>query len=263
METVLITGATSGIGYEIAKQFAYRGEHLVLVSRNYEALAQIKNDFKKEFNCKVDIFSCDLSLNYKAVYDFCSFAKLDISILVNNAGFGDFGLFVDADIDKLTNMIDLNDKALVGLTYLFLQDMLKANRGTILNVGSVASFVPGPYMAVYYASKAFVSSFSLALRQELKDRNIKVCMLAPSPTKSNFWLRANATTSDLYNKGLARTPLDAAKTAMRLIDSNKAYSIDGLPYKIITQIGRLMPLTLITKIIGFIQSKTKINKKSL
>ena len=125
----------------------------------------------------MEILACDLVKDPKAVYDYCHEKGIEVSVLVNNAGYGDYKKFVDADLDKLLGMIDLNNKALVALTHYFVKDMKEMGYGHIINVGSVASFMPGPYMAVYYASKAFVMSFSLALREELKKDSIKVSVL--------------------------------------------------------------------------------------
>lgn len=261
MSRVLITGASSGIGKELAKQFAMRKHDLVLVARRQELLDELKEKLIKRYKIDVQYFVCDLTKKPKEVYDFCKKNKLSIDVLVNNAGYGDFGNFIDSDLDKNLKMIDLNNKALVSLTYYFLKDMKENGYGHILNVGSVASFVPGPYMAVYYATKSFVMSFSLSLREELRKDNIRVSVLCPAPTKSDFWKVANGKTSKAYNNSYARKPSDAAKTGYDIFEKNKAYAIDGLSYKVLFTIARHLPLELCARAVAYVQKSTKTKKK--
>ena len=253
MKTVLITGASSGIGKELAKQFAIRGYCLVLVARRQELLESLQEELINEYKVDVKYFVCDIAMNPKDVYNYCKENNIKIDILVNNAGYGDYGKFIDCDLDKALGMIELNNSALVSLTYYFIHDMKENGYGHILNVGSVASFVSGPYMAVYYATKAFVMSFSMAIRQELKKDNIHVSVLCPGPTKTEFFKVANAS----YAEEFARSSEDVAKTGMKIIDENKAYAVDGLAFKIMIGIVRHMPIELAARAVGFIQSKTK------
>ena len=263
MKYVLITGASSGIGKEFAKQFAKHGYNLLLVARRLELLQSLKEELLKEYNCNVEILAKDICEDCKAVYDYCVNNDFKISVLVNNAGFGDYGRFIDSDIDKYMEMIELNNKALVALTYYFIKDMKESGYGHIINVGSVASFMPGPYMAVYYATKAFVLSFSLALREELKNDNIHVSVLCPAPTKTDFWKVANGETTSVYDNIFSRSPEDAAKTGYDMFEKNKAYAIDGLAYKFMIGIVRYMPLELAARTLGYIQSKTKDKKNDV
>lgn len=257
MKAVLVTGASSGIGKELARQFAYRGYNLILVARREDLLKQIEEEFIEEYHIEVDHFACDLSKDPKAVYDFCKEKGYTVTVLINNAGYGDYGAFIESDLDKALGMIDLNNKALVSLTYYFVQDMKKNGYGHIINTGSVASFIPGPYMAVYYATKSFVMSFSMALREELRKDGIHVSVLCPAPTKSDFWTRANGETAAVYDNILARTSLDAAKTGYSLFESNKPYAIDGASYKFLIGLARHLPLELCARAVGLVQSKTK------
>ena len=257
MKVVLITGASSGIGKELAKQFASHGYDLVLTARREKLLQEFCEELRNEYRVQADYFVCDLVKDPKAVYDFCKQKGYTVSVLVNNAGYGDYGRFDASDLDKDLGMIELNNKALVALTYYFLNDMKKQGYGHILNTGSVASFIPGPYMAVYYATKAFVMSFSMALREELRKENIRVSVLCPAPTKSDFWEVANGETTAVYDNILARTCKDAAKTGYEIFEKNKAYAIDGKAYKLIIGAARLMPIELAARAVGFIQSKTK------
>ena len=260
MKVVLVTGASSGIGKEFARQFAYRGYNLVLVARRKELLEEMKEEFVSEYKVNVDYLACDLTDDPKAVYDFCREKDYDVSVLINNAGYGDYGSFIESDLDKALGMIELNNKALVALTYYFIKDMRNAGYGHVINIGSVASLIPGPYMAVYYATKAFVMSFSMALREELRKDNIKVSVLCPAPTKSDFWKVANGETTSIYNNVFSRTAVDAAKTGYELFTSNRPYAIDGMPYKLAIGLARHLPLELCARAVGFIQSRTKKKK---
>lgn len=257
MKVVLITGASSGIGKELAKQFAAHDYDLVLTARRENLLQEFCEELRNDYQIQVDYFACDLAKDPKAVYDFCKEKGYTVTVLVNNAGYGDYGRFDVSDLDKDLGMIELNNKALVALTYYCLKDMKKQGYGHILNTGSVASFIPGPYMAVYYATKAFVMSFSMALREELRKEDIRVSVLCPAPTKSAFWEVANGETTAVYDNILARTCEDAAKTGYEIFEKNKAYAIDGKAYKFIIGAARLMPIELAARAVGFIQSKTK------
>ena len=257
MKVVLITGASSGIGKELARQFAAHDYDLVLTARRETLLQELCEELRNEYRIQVDYFACDLAKDPKAVYDFCKEKGYTVSVLVNNAGYGDYGRFDESNLDKDLGMIELNNKALVALTYHCLNDMKKQGYGHILNTGSVASFIPGPYMAVYYATKAFVMSFSMALREELRKENIRVSVLCPAPTKSAFWEVANGETTAVYDNIFARTCEDAAKTGYEIFEKNKAYAIDGRVYRFMIGAARLMPIELAARAVGFIQSKTK------
>ena len=151
---VLITGASGGIGAELARLFAKDGYNLLLVARRLEKLNELKAELEAEFQIQVKTFAQDLSTidSAKNVFDFASAQNLSIDILVNNAGFGDFGLFAQSNLQKLQQMIQLNIAALTDLTHYFLPQMIFRKKGKILNVASIASFMPGPKMAVYYAT---------------------------------------------------------------------------------------------------------------
>lgn len=260
MKYVLITGASSGIGKEFAFKFAEKGYNLILVARRENMLAEIRDELIEKYSSNVDYFACDIAKDPKAVHDYCLEKGYKVSVLVNNAGFGDYGRFDEADLDKMMAMIELNNKALVALTYYFIPEMKEENYGHIINTGSVASFMPGPYMAVYYATKAFVMSFSLALREELKHDNINVSVLCPAPTKSDFWSVANGETAAVYDNLFARSSKDAAKTGYEMFIKNKPYAVDGLPYKIMIQVVRHLPLELLARSVALVQSKTKKRK---
>ena len=257
MTNVLITGASSGIGKEFARAFAKRGFDLILVARNLDKLKELRQELKKDRQINVELFDIDLSLegSPEKLYEYCKENNLDVSILVNNAGFGDFGEFSEGDLNKYKNMIDLNDKTLMTLTYLFVKDMKKNRFGRIINVASVAAFMPGPFMAVYYASKAFVLSFSLALKEELKYDNIKFTVLCPGPVKTEFWDRAGVKMKGLKDKMLARTAKDVVKTAMKAFDSNKDVVVDGFFNKAAVSASQIFGDKIAAKTVARIQSK--------
>ncbi|MGG1400695.1 SDR family oxidoreductase [Bacillus salipaludis] len=200
--TALITGATSGLGYEFVKLFAADGYNLVLVARNQQKLEEIKHTFT---HIEVTIIAKDLSLPGAAKEVFQEAEKKDIQIdtLINNAGFGLMGNFDDLDLQKQSEMIQLNITALTELTYYFLPSLKQQNKARILNVASTAAFQPGPLMAVYYATKAYVLSFSEALVEELKGSSVTVTTLCPGATKTNFGSVASVEGTKMFSRAMS------------------------------------------------------------
>lgn len=186
--TALITGASSGIGLELANIHASRGGNLVIVARSREKLEALKLDLEIKYNVDVKVIVKDLGNRESAieVYDEVNEAGINIDYLINNAGFGGIGKFHERDLGRDLVMIDLNIVALTALTGLFLPDMVKSGRGRILNVSSTASLMPGPLQAVYFATKAYVTSFSNAIAEELYDTNVTVTALLPGATETEF-----------------------------------------------------------------------------
>ncbi|HEV2452627.1 MAG TPA: SDR family oxidoreductase [Verrucomicrobiae bacterium] len=187
-ETVLVTGASSGIGLELAKCFADEGCRLVLVARNRPALEELAAALKQKYRIETIVIPSDLSLPEAPTQLFQSLKDQNIAVdvLINNAGFGLHGRFAEMPLGRQLEIIKVNVIALTELTGLFLPHMIQMKGGGILNVGSVAGFVPGPNLAIYYASKAFVQSFSEALAEELAGTGVSVTVLCPGPTESNF-----------------------------------------------------------------------------
>lgn len=187
-ETVLITGASSGIGLELAKCFAADGANLILVARSTDALEKLAAELRNNFSIRAEVITADLTLTEAPAHIFATVKGrgLTVDVLVNNAGFGLHGPFAELPLKRQLEIVTVNISALVELTGLFLPEMISQNRGGILNVGSVAGFVPGPNMAVYFASKAFVLSFSEALDVELRGTNVTITNLCPGPTETNF-----------------------------------------------------------------------------
>ena len=184
----LITGASSGIGREFAHIHAANGGDLVIIARNEKKLTALKQELKNKYQTKAKVIVRDLTEADApaAIYKICKDSGLRIDYLINNAGFGGMGAFYQRDMQKDISMIKLNIIALTKLTRLFITDFISRNQGKILNVSSTASFVPGPFQAVYYATKAYVTFFSNAVSEELRETNVTVTNLMPGATKTNF-----------------------------------------------------------------------------
>lgn len=187
-ETVLVTGASSGIGLELARLFAADGAELILVARRTELLNQLAEELHTNHGTTSTVISLDLSEPDapQRLYDEVTAAQKQVDVLVNNAGFGQLGRFVDVPLERHLSMIQVNIAALTHLTYLFLPQMRERRQGAILNLGSTAAFQPGPNSAVYYATKAYVLSFSEALSTELRRSGVSVTCLCPGPTRTGF-----------------------------------------------------------------------------
>ncbi|MGN0626504.1 MAG: SDR family NAD(P)-dependent oxidoreductase [Oscillospiraceae bacterium] len=187
-KTALITGASGGIGYELAEIFAKHKNNLVLVARSEDKLNKIKEKLEKKYKISVLVIAKDLTEEGAAqsVYNEVKASGTDVDYLVNNAGFGDNNAFNDTALSVQENMVKLNVLALTQLTHLFGGDMKERGEGKILNIASIAAFSAGPYMSVYYASKAFVLSFSEAVAEELRPYGVTVTALCPGPTKTGF-----------------------------------------------------------------------------
>lgn len=255
-KTVLITGASSGIGLELAKLFSKDGYNLILVARSENKLEEIAKNLIKKYNINVHIIKEDLSKRESVKDLFLKVQQLGIRVttLVNNAGAGYCGLFHEIDIDKDEKMIGLNIEAITYLTKLFSKEMIKLKKGSILNVASTGSYEPGPYIAVYYASKAYVLSFSQALENELKPYGIKVCTLCPGATKTGF--SKNAGKKDI------KTAMSAEKTAeiaYRGFMKNKSVIIPGFFNKIAVLFCKLLPGKISAVVVRRIQEDATKN----
>ncbi len=242
---VLITGATSGIGYEFALTYAKEGKNLVLVARDSKKLKNIKLDFKKKYNIKVDIIPLDLSSIDATKKLISILGDTNINIVINNAGIGDYGKFVENDIDKIVSMINLNITTLTQITHHFAKVMSKNGGGKILNVASTASFQPVPTFAVYSATKAYVLSFSEAINYELKDSGVQVCALCPGPTATNFDKVANATDVAHLSKG-AMSSQDVAKAGIRQLQNNDMTYVVGFKNRLLAFASSINPFRKLT-----------------
>jgi uncharacterized protein len=253
--TVLITGASSGIGYELTKLFAEDGYNLVLIARSGDKLAEIANDLQKKYGITVNVIAKDLSLASapEEIYTQLQSESIEIGILVNNAGFASYGLFKDTDLNSELQMIQVNMTCLTHLTKLFLKDMLEEGYGKILNVASTAAFQPGPLMAVYFATKAYVLSFSEAIANELEGTGITVTALCPGPTESAFQQRAAMENSKLVKGQKIMDSQTVAKIGYRSLMEGKTVVIPGIKNQILTQSVRFAPRKIVTKIVRTMQ----------
>lgn len=185
---VLITGGSSGIGKSLAKVFASKNYSLILIARRSNKLEEIQKDLVSKFNIEVRIIKCDLTKekDFENLIEYIEKEKLQVSTLINNAGVGDFTLFRESEQNKNQQVIDLNIRAMVRLTHYFLPGMIKNNHGNILNIASMAAYMPGPYIAVYAAAKAFVLSFTHALASENKQYSLNISVLSPGDIETEF-----------------------------------------------------------------------------
>lgn len=247
-ETVLITGASSGIGLELAKCFAADGCRLILVARNTEALEKLAEELRRENGIEAIVLTADLSLpeTPKQIVEKLSAQKKSVDILVNNAGFGLQGAFAELPLRRQLEMLQVNVTALTELTGLFLPGMIERQGGGILNVGSVAGFLPGPNMAVYYATKAYVLSFTEALAGELAGTCLTLTVLCPGPTATNFSQVARGQkvrriqTSKMSAEAVARC-------GHRAYRNGKVLAVPGLGNQFLIFLTRIMPRWVIRK----------------
>jgi len=227
----LITGATSGIGYELAKLFANDGYSLVLVARATDRLQEVTDEFK-QLGVEVTPIAKDLFKDGAAqeVYDEVKSMGILIDVLVNDAGQGQVGLFTEVELQRHLDIVHLNVVSLVTLTKLFLDDMVKRDTGKVLQLGSIVSKTPAPYFAVYAASKAFVLSFSEALSYELKDTNVTMTCLMPGRTDTDFFHKADMTDTKEYQKQLD-DPAEVAKNGYEALMKGENRVISGMKNK--------------------------------
>ncbi len=240
MPKALITGASTGIGLEFAKIFARNGYELILVSRNLASLETIAKDLKTPTLC----IAKDLS-DTNQVKELCNQIS-DIDVLVNNAGFGDYGELINLDPDTQIEMINLNISALTYLTHIYAKRMAAKRSGRILNIASVASFLPGPMMATYYATKAYVLSFSYALAEELRPYQVQVSVCCPGPTHSKFGERARAKQSSAFRLPMSSTRV--AEITYKDLIKGQELIVTGKRNQLLTFIASVLPKKLSAKI---------------
>ena len=243
-KTALVTGATSGIGRELATLFAHDGYNLVLVGRNEDNLLEFGQQFEEQFGTKVTLIAKDFANDEagQQVYDEVKQQGIEVDVLVNNAGVGEYGLFAtETDLQTEMDIIHVNVIALVKLTKLFLKDMVQRNDGKILMLGSVASVIPNPMMAVYGATKSFIYSFSEALRNEIEDTNVTLTVLMPGATDTDFFNKAGATNTVAQEKALETSAADVAKTGYDALMSGKDKVIHGVANKASVAMAHLLP----------------------
>jgi uncharacterized protein len=253
--TALITGASVGIGLELAKEFAAGGHDLVLTARNQPKLEELAEQLRAEHRVAVSILPSDLSRPEAPVGIFNALAgsSTGIDVLVNNAGFGNHGPFAELDVTQSLAMLQVNIVALTHLTRLFLPGMIERHSGKILNVASTAAFQPGPYMSIYYASKAYVLSFSEALAEELRGSGIGVTALCPGPTITEFQKRAGIENTPLFQNN-TMTAQAVARAGYAGLMRGKRIVIPGLKNRLLATAARFGPRGMVTRAVA------KLNK---
>lgn len=255
MNTSLITGASSGIGEAFARRLAALGRNVFLVARSEDKLVTLCNELGRENRVRAQYFVLDLSQPDAGERLFAEVEKrgLEIDLLVNNAGFGSMGDFVKLDQARELNMIDLNVKALVDLTYRFLAPMRQRKRGAIINVASTAGFQPVPFMATYAATKAFVLSFSEAIWEENRPYGIEVLALCPGVTETNFFEAAHGHKPPAR---AAQTADEVVDTAMKALGRGKGHVVSGLSNLVMVEAERLIPRSVVVKVAGRMMRKS-------
>ena len=251
MLKAIVTGASSGIGRDIAKELAKRNIELILVSRNLEKMQKVKDQIK---NVPVEIISKDLSIEQNCIDLFEQVKDQKIDIVINNAGFGAFGEFTEIPLEKELNMIKTNIVGMHILTKLFLQKMKKENSGYILNVASIAGFMPGPLMSGYYASKSYVVRLTQAIKEELRREKskVKVGVLCPGPVDTNF----NNVAGVKFKMQSLSSEYVAKYTVNRVL-KNKFYIIPGMQIRAVRYFAKIIPDNLMAKICYNTQSKKR------
>jgi len=253
--TALITGASSGIGYELAKLFARDGYSLVLVARDRQRLIRIADEFNRSFGIDAKIIAKDLSNPTAAeeIIKELQQSSVQIDVLVNNAGYGVYGPFTETDRDDELRMMQVNMVSLTDLTKRLLPYMIQKKAGRIMNVASAGGFVPGPFFAVYYASKAFVLSFSEALAEELRGTGVTVTALCPGATETGFQKRANVEDTILYSPWKMMDAGTVARIGYRGMMKGKPVVITGWLNKLMIFSTRFGPRKYVARLTRFIQ----------
>lgn len=249
-QTALVTGGSGGIGLELGRVLARNGFDLVLVARKRDNLEAAAGQLEGTFGIKAHVFAADLRLPDapEAIFDFLLNDDIHIDVLINNAGFGLGGEFADTELQRELDMIQVNISALTHLTKLFIPAMIKRRAGRVLNVASTAAFQPGPLMAVYYATKAYVLSFSGALAEELRHSGVTVTALCPGPTHTDFAESARMTSSRLFNTFGVADPASVARYGFDAMMHGKRVAIPGIRNKILAQANRFAPRALSAKV---------------
>ena len=256
--TALVTGASGGIGLELARLLAADGHDLVLVARSGDKLARLAEELSGEHKTVARVIVSDLARPDapQEIFDDLQEKGVAIDVLVNNAGFGSYGLFAETDLRSELDMLQVNVVALTHLTKLFLPGMIARRRGYVMNVASTAAFQPGPLMAVYYASKAYVLSLTEALANECEGTGVTVSALCPGPTETGFVAAAGMSDSKLFDRG----PMDArtvAEAGYRGMLKGKTIVIPGLRNALVARAVGFAPRRMVTKVVRGIQEKRK------
>lgn len=257
MTTALITGASLGIGRELAKVFAANGHSLVLVARSEDKLRELAGELEARHRVKVAVIPADLRdpQSPAALHAAVKERGLAVDYLVNNAGFGTTGPFLEQDLKREVDMIQVNVGALVQLCHLFAKDMVTRGQGGVLNIASTAGFQPGPGMATYYATKAYVVSFTEAFGHELRGTGVHVTAFCPGPVQTEFARTAGNAESMLFRVGNIAAPEDVARDAYRALLGGRLLAIHGFTNQMGVQMLRISPRALVRRIVAWANSK--------
>lgn len=256
MKTVLITGASGGIGLKLAHRFAKDGYDAILVARSKEKLDQLAQELKDHYNTQAEVIIADLGASnaVDSVLGELAEKNITVDVLVNNAGFGLYGEFYNTKWEEEKEMMMVNMMALTELTKRLMPAMIARKSGKILNVASTAAFQPGPLMAVYYATKAYVLSFSEALENELKGTGVSISVLCPGPTDTGFQQRASMEDSKLLDSGVMSVDR-VADIAYKDFQAGKTVIIPGSQNKLLAFMIRFMPRKIVTKTVRKVQER--------
>jgi short-subunit dehydrogenase len=253
----LVTGASSGIGLELARVAAGRGHDLVLVARTESALRDLAGALERDHGVSVLVVPADLAdpAGPASVAEAVAAAGREVDVLVNNAGFGLYGDFVETDLGVERDIIAVNVTALTELAKRFSKPMVSRGRGRILNVASTAAFQPGPRMAVYYATKAYVLSFSIALATELAGSGVTVTCLAPGPVRTPFRERARVSASRVFSGERGKEAAEVARIGWRALERGRRLVVPGAWNRVGATAARLVPLPLAARAVAYLQPK--------
>lgn len=249
-QTVLITGATGGLGKAYAEAYAAQGASLILVARREQELNEIADALRGRHGVDVLVRPCDLcdAAARDALVAELAERQISVDVLVNNAGYGVYGDFAEGDADRQVGMVELNCVALTALAHAFLPGMVARRQGTLINVASTAAFQPLPHMAVYAATKAYVTSFSEALAAEVKGSGVTVVCICPGPTETPFWDVAEA--GDVMTE--RRTSEQVVETTFKAVARGKVLAIDGAKNQLLARASKAMPFTIVEPIARFV-----------
>ena len=241
----LITGASSGLGFELARLFGKDNNNLLLVSSNESNLKHAKEELEKEVSVDIKVLAADLTnpLNFKKVQEFTGKNNIFVSNLVNCAGFGDRTDFVDMDINKQLKMVELNCNAPMYLMHEYVKGMIEAKEGHILNISSIAAFVPGPYMSTYHATKAFLTNLSESITRELKGTNVKVTTINPGPFESGFVKKAG--NDYTFSKIKPISAQKVAEISYKCMKKGKSFKVIGFKNNLMMLLTRFVPRKLV------------------
>ena len=261
--TALITGGSMGIGYELAKCFAAAGYDLVIAARTESDLKRVALELGSKYKIHVTPISTDLfdPGNAFSLFDDVTAAGLKVDVLVNNAGQGLYGKFKNTEIERERDIVSLNISSVVILTKLFLKPMLERGEGKILNVSSIAGKMPGPYQSVYHATKAFVQSFSEALRNEVKEKGIVVTSLLPGATDTDFFNKAGMQRSKIFVEGELADPADVARDGFDALMRGDDMVVSGFKNKMEVGMSKFMPDSAVAEMVRKQQEPVNIKGK--